>query len=357
MSSRHGVEKILAKGKIPLTVLQAGIIIGSGSASFEIMRDLVEKLPVMVAPKWVFSNCQPIAISDVLFYLTQVLGNEASLGKTFQIGGPDVLTYRKMLLELAKIRGLTRFIIPVPVLTPYLSSLWLVLITSVNISLAKSLVGSLKTDAVVTKNSIDEILPHDCLTFQQAVERAFEKIEQNEVVSSWKDALNVARIDENFSKSVEVPVNGCIKNVCEGDYATPRESALDKLWKIGGKNGWYSMDWAWKRRGELDLLFGGKGLRRGRTHDTELHAGDALDFWRVLCADRESGRLVLYAEMKLPGEAWLEWTITGDEKQTHVKQVATFRPKGLWGRLYWYLFYPAHLIIFPQMCKSIGRGK
>jgi len=355
MSSRHQVEEILSKSKASLTILRAGIIVGSGSASFEIMRDLVEMLPIMIAPKWVFSHCQPIGIADVLFYLSEILGNNQAFGQVFEIGGPDIMTYKDLLQNFAKVRGLKRLIIPVPFLTPYLSSLWLFFVTSVNFSIAQALVKSLKIDAVCEENRIQEILPHNCLCFTSTVENAFKRIEQNAVVSSWKDSIIRSDLPPKLTQYIEVPKYGCLNKTYKNTYKNSKQAAVDRLWKIGGKNGWYSMDWAWNLRGWIDQAIGGVGTRRGRTDPTRLRNGDALDFWRVIVADKEDGHLLLYAEMRLPGEAWLEWKITGNENQTVVKQTATFRPKGVLGRLYWYALAPIHPIIFRKLCDSIGN--
>lgn len=357
MTSRQHVEQILCKGSVPVTVLRAAIIIGSGSASFEIIRDLVEKLPLMVAPKWVYSRSQPIAIADLLFYLKEVLNRQECFNRVFEVAGPDILTYKEMLLQFAQIRGLKRFIIPVPVLTPYLSSLWLFFITSTNFTLARALVNSLRCDAISTDRSIDTILPHHCLDYKTAIKRAFEKLEQNAIVSSWKDAMITSELDSNLQRYMQVPQYGCLIDKQLHSYKTTQEKAVEKLWKIGGKNGWYSCDWAWRIRGLFDRLIGGVGLRRGRTHPTRLRSGDVLDFWRVLIADQQRGELLLYAEMKLPGEAWLQWKISeGLEGGCTIEQKATFRPKGLLGRLYWYALLPFHLLIFRSLSDSIGSG-
>ncbi|MCB1148662.1 MAG: SDR family oxidoreductase [Chlamydiia bacterium] len=350
--SRKQVEQILQTSGIPVTVLRAGIIIGSGSASFEIIRDLVEKLPVMIAPRWVMNTCQPIAIRDVLFYLVHVIGNEKCLGRTFDIGGPNQLTYREMLLEFAQIRGLRRLIIPVPVLTPRLSSYWLYFVTSVNYPLAQNLVDSLKNDAVCHDLSIHGILPRDCMTYTEAVERAFAKIEQHSVLSSWKDAMTGSALSPNLTPYIQIPEHGCLVDRRTLPLKVSREEALERIWSIGGSNGWYFMDWAWSLRGFFDKVIGGVGLRRGRTNANTLQRGDALDFWRVLLADREAGRLLLYAEMKVPGEAWLEFSVNCKGVLT---QTASFRPSGLLGRLYWYILYPFHVLIFKGMAKKIVK--
>lgn len=354
MSSRQNVEDVLKEGTVPLTIFRAGIIIGSGSASFEIIRDLVEILPVMVAPRWVSSHCEPIAISDVLFYLKEALDNQACLNRNFEIGGPEAISYLEMLKRFAALRGLRRWIITVPVLTPRLSSYWLIFVTSTSFPLAQALIDSLKHDAVRHDHSVEEILPHKCLNYEEALERAFVKIEQNAVVSSWKDAIVRSNLESNLTGYIQVPVFGCLKEVVEVPY-TDREATLERLWSIGGDRGWYYMNWAWKLRGWIDKLFGGVGLRRGRTNTTTLRNGDALDFWRVLLADKKKGHLKLYAEMKLPGEAWLEYECIGGEKEGVLRQTATFRPKGIFGRAYWYLLYPFHFFIFRGLCKSIAK--
>jgi uncharacterized protein YbjT (DUF2867 family) len=350
MASRRRVEEILARSSVPSITLRAGIIIGSGSASFEIIRDLVEKLPVMVTPKWVRNRCQPIAIRDVLFYLEAALSIPSG---TYEIGGPDVLTYQQMLLKLAEVRGLKRLILGVPVLTPKLSSYWLWFVTSTNFSLAQALVESLNSEAICQECSIQDVCSHDCLTYEEAIKLAFARIEQNEVVSSWKDALVTSGLPPHLHEYIQVPKFGVLSDVEREALAGDRNEAIDRLWRIGGGNGWYYMDWAWTVRGWIDQLFGGQGLRRGRGHPTRLRNGDALDFWRVLVADREKGHLLLYAEMRLPGEAWLDFQI--DEKK--VVQTASFRPKGLLGRLYWYAMMPFHYFIFRGLCRRIARGK
>ncbi len=348
--SRLEVEKVLRQSRVPLTVLRAGIIIGSGSASFEIIRDLVEKLPVMVAPKWVKNRCQPIALRDVLFYLVGVLAHPDCLGKTFDIGGPDQINYKEMLIQFAEARGLKRWIFTVPVLTPRLSSYWLYFVTSTNFALASSLVDSLKNEAVCKENSIQQILPRKCLHFSEAIEKAFHVIEQNAIISSWKDALVSGVLNTPLKEFIEVPKDGCVKETLRMPIEN-REAVINKIWSIGGRNGWYYMDWAWKLRGFIDKLFGGVGLDRGRRDPTLLNAGDSLDFWRVLLADKENGHLLLYAEMYVPGEAWLEFRIEGDE----LVQEATFRPKGVLGRAYWYALYPVHHFIFRGMLRKIVK--
>jgi len=354
LKSRLAVEKILQESGIPLTVLRAGIIIGAGSASFEIIRDLVEKLPVMVAPKWLKTKSQPIAIHDIIYYLTAVLGNPGSYGKTFEIGGPDILTYKQMLLEFAKIRGLKRVIITVPVLTPRISSYWLYLITATTFSLARSLVDSMKNEVICENNEIDQIIPHHCLSYQDAIRRAFSHAGEDILISSWKDAWVSGRLPADFGGYIEVPTHACYIDKQQVNIADNAQLILERIWRIGGETGWYYGNLLWGIRGFLDKLVGGIGLRRGRTNPSELNAGDALDFWRVLVADKAGMRLLLYAEMKLPGEAWLEFKIYPNQNGGTFQQTATFRPKGLSGRLYWYAMFPFHIFIFRRMAQRIA---
>lgn len=350
LSSRQQVEEILGTGSFALTTLRAGIIIGSGSASFEIMRDLVEKLPVMITPRWLDTRSQPIAVRNVLEFLQGVLGQEETYGKGFDIGGPDVMTYKEMLLQFGRIRGLRRTIRTVPVMTPRLSSYWLYFVTATSYPLAVHLVNSMKVEVIGTPNDLASQLGIDLLTFEEAIRLAFVRIEQNEIVSSWKDAMASGQMEGRIGDHIQVPVNGCFKDH-RSIPVDDRETVIDRIWSLGGAKGWYYGNFLWRLRGYLDKLSGGVGLRRGRTHPTEIHAGDALDFWRVLLADKSAGRLLLFAEMKLPGEAWLEFRL---DEQHVLHQTATFRPKGLLGRLYWYAVTPFHGFVFAGMLKGLA---
>lgn len=352
LSSRKKVEEILYKGNYNLTVLRAGIVVGSGSSSFEIIRDLCEKLPVMIAPKWLKTKIQPIAIRDVIAFLSGVLDNEKCFNQSFDIGGPNVLTYKEMLMKYSKIRGLKLWIISVPVMSPRLSSYWLYFVTSTSYKLAVNLVDSMKMEVVARDNKLQEILNIKPISYEEAIKKAFLKIEQNLVISSWKDSLVAGRIS-NLKEYIQVPKYGCLKDKKVLNVDDP-ERALNNIWAIGGKRGWYYGNSLWKIRGFMDRLVGGVGLRRGRTHPDQIYTGDALDFWRVLYADRERKRLLLFAEMKLPGEAWLEFCIN---ENNELIQTATFRPKGLWGRLYWYLMLPFHYFIFGGMIRNIAKAK
>jgi len=350
LTSRRNVEKILGSGFYSLTTLRAGIIIGSGSASFEIIRDLVEKLPVMIAPIWLKTKSQPIAVRNVIEFLSGVLLNEITFNKSYDIGGPDILTYKQMLLSFAKVRGLKRQIGIVPVMTPKLSSYWLYFITSTSYSLAQNLVDSMKVEVICKENNLKELLGIAPVGYEDAIREAFEKIELNQVPSSWKDALTSNTLNDGISRYAEVPVNGCFSD-SRKLHIHDTEKVLNRIWSIGGSTGWYYGDWLWGIRGFIDKVFGGVGLRRGRKNQNEISPGEALDFWRVLIADKNERRLLLYAEMKLPGEAWLEFRI---DRENVLHQTATFRPLGLLGRLYWYSVLPFHGFIFRGMIRNIA---
>lgn len=349
LQSRKNVELALKSEQYSLTSLRAGIIVGSGSASFEIIRDLVEKLPVMITPKWLNTKCQPIAIRNVMQFLVGVLGKEFTYNNHYDIAGTDVVTYKEMLLQYAEIRGLKRHIFTVPIMTPRLSSYWLYFVTSTRYSLAKNLVDSMKIDVVASKNNLAERLDIHLFSYHEAINQAFDKIKQNDVLSSWFDSFSNQFHSRKVWQYLEVPEEGCFKDIRE-EKVDDEQKALDRIFSIGGKTGWYYADFLWRIRGFLDKLFGGVGLRRGRRNMNNLEAGDSVDFWRVLYANREEKRLLLFAEMKLPGEAWLEFKI----KDGCLHQEATFRPLGLSGRLYWYSVLPFHGLIFNGMLKKLA---
>jgi uncharacterized protein YbjT (DUF2867 family) len=354
LTSRLAVEKILLGSSIPVTVLRAGIIVGSGSASFEIIRDITEKLPVMITPRWLNTNCQPIAVRNVLQYLVGVMLNEATYNGVYDIGGPEVLTYKQMLLQFGEVRGFKRYIITLPVMTPRVSSYWLYFITSTSYPLAVNLVNSMKVHVICRPNDLQKQLGIEPLTYKQAVAVAFEKIEQNMVVSSWKDAFVSSNTSLHMMQYINVPEFGCLKDIKFREVLQEDVNGiLQKIWSIGGETGWYYGNILWKLRGFLDKMAGGVGLRRGRTNIEHINVGDALDFWRVLIADKEQRRLLLYAEMKLPGEAWLEFRIMKVKNKLQLRQMAAFRPRGLWGRLYWYSVLPFHYFIFNGMINNI----
>jgi uncharacterized protein YbjT (DUF2867 family) len=349
--SRKNVEKTLASETYALTTFKAGIIVGSGSSSFEIIRDIVEKLPAMIAPKWLNTKTQPLGIRDVLSFLHKAMGKKKLYNTSFDVFGPEILTYKEMLFQFAEVRKLKRWILTVPVMTPKLSSYWLYFVTSTSYKLASSLVNSMGVEVIGKKSDINKILGIKPMSYKEAVEFAFIKIKQNSIISSWKDSyISSGKLKNYVHEFVNVPKHGCFKDYKKRTL-TDKDKVLDKIWRIGGKTGWYYGTFLWKIRGFLDQFFGGAGLRRGRRHPTELNAGDALDFWRVIYADKEKGKLLLYAEMILPGEAWLEFKI---ENGT-LYQTATFRPHGLAGRLYWYAVMPFHWFVFNGMIHNINK--
>lgn len=349
--SRKNVENTLASKKYALTTFKAGIIVGSGSSSFEIIRDIVEKLPFMVAPKWLNTKTQPLGIRDVLSFLHKAIGKEEIYNQSFDVFGPEILTYKEMLLQFAAVRKLKRTIITVPVMTPKLSSYWLYFVTSTSYKLASSLVNSMGVEVIGNKSNINKILNITPMSYKEAVKLAFKKIEQNSIISSWKDSyVSSGKLKNYVHEFINVPEFGCFKDFKKRTVKN-KENALNRIWAIGGETGWYYGTFLWKIRGFLDQFFGGAGLRRGRRHPTELNAGDALDFWRVIYADKDKGKLLLYAEMILPGEAWLEFKI----EEGNLKQTATFRPHGLGGRLYWYAVMPFHWFVFNGMINNINK--
>jgi len=307
----------------------------------------------MITPKWVNTKCQPIGIRDVLQFLIGVIGKEETYDDSFDIGGPDVLSYKDMMKNYAKVRELSLTIVNVPVMTPKLSSYWLYFVTSTSYKLASNLVDSMRVNVIAKDHRLQDILGIKPHTYEEAIEMAFVKIEQNQVISSWRDSKVSSRYSQkDLNKYIKVTKFGCLHDHQQMKADDP-EKALEKIWAIGGKNGWYYANTLWKIRGYFDKLAGGVGLRRGRTNPDKINPGDSLDFWRVLMADKEERRLLLFAEMRIPGEAWLEFYI---DEENVVHQNATFRPKGLIGRLYWYSMLPFHFFIFngmlTQICKT-----
>jgi uncharacterized protein YbjT (DUF2867 family) len=357
LRSRHDVGRVLASGSVPVTELRAAVIIGAGSASFEMLRHLVEVLPAMVTPRWVGTRCQPIAIRDVLAYLRSVLDEPRAFGRVFEIGGADVLTYREMMQVYAEAAGLRRrVVVPVPVLSPRLSSLWIGLVTPLPPSLARPLIDSLTIEVVVRDDSIREIDPHEPIGYREAVALALRRVEDLDVRTSWSDAELAGRspadpmpTDPDWSGGV-VLADEQHAHVDESPAATFASVA-----SLGGDTGWLAGNWMWEVRGLLDRMVGGIGTRRGRRHPTQLRVGDAVDFWRVEAL--EPDRLLrLRAEMRLPGEAWLEWRLSpAPGGGTHVVQRARFHPRGLWGRCYWLAMLPFHRFIFGPLLRRIGE--
>ncbi|HWS00734.1 MAG TPA: SDR family oxidoreductase [Prolixibacteraceae bacterium] len=352
LQSRKNVENLLKESGKHLTVLRAGIIVGSGSASFEIIRDLMEILPVVVAPAWVKTLCQPLAVADVLKYLSGCMLQPDTYDDTFDIGGPEILSYKEMLLQYAEVRGLKRYIGVVPFFSPRMSSYWLYFVTSTSYYLAVNLVDSMKVEVVCKDNRLQKMLGIEPLTYREACRRALERINLDTVASSWTDAVSITRGNQLF-EYMDVPVYGVLRDRRSMKISGDPDRVMNKVFSIGGDNGWYYANWIWNIRGVIDKMAGGVGLRRGRRNATELNPGDALDFWRVLIADRENKRLLLFAEMKVPGDAWLEFKIVLMEDGFYLTQTATFMPKGLSGRIYWWALLPIHLVMFQGMIRAI----
>lgn len=351
LRSRNEVGVILASGSVPVTEFRAAMIIGSGSASFEMMHSLVNRLPVMTAPKWVSTRSQPIAIRDVLRYLIDCLDIPASEGKVIDIGGPDIVTYKEMMERFAHHLNLKRAILVVPVLTPRLSSLWINLVTPISASLARPLVEGLKSEMVCESDLASRLFSFSPLTFDEAVTLALQRIRDRKVETRWSNA-SVDKEAESNDPSAMVQLLSDVQRI--NIRATP-ETVYRVFTGIGGGNGWYYADGLWKIRGFIDKIIGGVGLRRGRRHPDDLVPGDALDFWRVESV--VPGRsLVLRAEMKVPGRAWLEFSVqAAGPGRSILTQVAKFYPRGVWGLLYWYGVYPLHLLVFRGMAHGIAR--
>ncbi len=357
LRSRHRVGAVLADGPVPVTELRAAVIIGAGSASFEMLRYLVEVLPVMVTPRWVDTRCQPTAVRDVLRYLVQVLDVEATAGRVLEVGGPDVLTYREMMKIYAEEAGLPpRLVIPVPVLTPRLSSHWVGLVTPLPRSLARPLVDSLVNEVTVRDDAILDLVPGPRLSYRESVRRALERTRAHDVTTRWTGADSEA-VAGPLPTDPDWSGGSVLCDERERVVDAPADVVHRVVCGIGGDRGWYTSDWLWVVRGMLDKLSGGPGIRRGRRHPDHLWVGDTLDFWRVQAV--EPGRLLrLRAEMRLPGVASLEWLVEPLPDGTAgprclLSQTATFVPRGLWGRVYWYTVAPFHQFVFPGLIDGL----
>ena len=350
----------LASGTVPVLELRAGIIIGSGSASFEMLRHLTHRLPIMTTPKWVSNRTQPIAIRDVLYYLRAVANLSTPVSAIHDIGGPEVVTYAQMMQKFAAISGLRkRKIIQVPVLSPKLSSLWIGFVTPVPTSLARPLVESLISEVVVDPaKSIDHLIPQPAeglLTVTQAIELALTKTVNNSVDTRWSDAAFPTAPWQKAQSDPEWAGELTLRDHRERTTDVSLKYIWEEIESIGGEHGWFGSDWLWYLRGLLDRMVGGVGLRRGRRDPKLLRIGDSLDFWRVEDLIREK-KLRLYAEMILPGKAWLEFTLESRDGKTVVSQDALFAPRGLGGQIYWYLVSPFHFFIFPTMLRNIVKA-
>lgn len=352
LTSRREVEAALASTAVPVTVLRAAMIIGSGSASYEILRYLVERLPIMVTPRWVKTECQPIAIRNVLEYLIACLKTPATVGRTLDIGGADVMSYRQIMQVMAEALGVhRRFIVPVPVLTPRLSSLWIHLVTPISHRIARPLTEGLRNRVVCRNDEAARLMPQRLLSVREAIEAAVGKASASQVETAWSDAGAIPGDPDWAGGKVFVDRRSI-------EIAAPAESVFRAFCRIGGDNGYYAADWLWRLRGLLDRLVGGPGLRRGRRDPKTLAFGEALDFWRVTGVE-ENNRLELRAEMWLPGVATLTFEITPTKKdaaRSTLVQTARFKPRGLLGVCYWYAVSPLHGIVFKGMLHGIRRA-
>jgi len=357
LASRREVEWTLRLGPVPVTAFRAAVIIGSGSVSFEILRYLVERLPVMVTPRWVQTECQPVAVRDVLHWLITCLSTPETAGMTIEIGGPDVLTYQELMQIMAEELGLPRrLIIPVPVLTPTLSSLWIGLVTPVTPRIARPLAEGLRNRVVVTNDRAQRLMPRDALTARTAIRYALGKVSTLDIETRWS-AAGVIGGDPDWAGGT------VFKDERSIEIDAPPDRVFDAVCRIGGGHGWYGADILWQIRGLMDQVVGGPGLRRGRRHPERVSYGEALDFWRVVGVEPHRA-LSLRAEMKLPGEAMLDFRIEpGRDAQqeanagkSELVMLARFRPRGLFGLLYWYAVLPFHHVVFSGMLNGIRRS-
>lgn len=352
LRSRHQTGQALRESGVPVTEFRAGVIVGSGSISFEMIRYLTERVPVMVCPTWVYTRIQPIAIRNVLDYLTEALQVEESTGRVIEIGGADVITYGEMLTFYAEVRGLRRYLLPVPVLTPKLSSYWVHLVTPIPATIAQPLIKGLRNEVVVRNPTARQLFPRiEPLDYRTAVRLALKKLTAGEVETSWSDALSTSQADKT---PVTLSVHeGMILEKRQLTVAAPAHAVYSAFLGIGGNRGWLYMNWAWRLRGIVDRLFGGVGLRRGRRDSDKVRVGEALDFWRVEAVEPDK-LLRLRAEMRVPGKAWLQFEVRPEEPPLLI-QTAFFAPKGLLGLLYWYLLYPIHSLIFAGMIRKVAE--
>ncbi len=355
LKSRHEVERVLQAGPVPVTNLRAAMILGSGSASFEMLRYLVDRLPMMITPRWVQTPCQPIAIGNVLDYLEGCLTVPETMGGTFDIGGPDVLSYRDIIQIYAREAGLRRrFIIPVPVLTPWLSAKWVHLVTPVPAAIAQPLAEGLSIPVICRDHRIRDLVPVNLMDTRQTIRKALDRIRQEQVDTCWFDGGGSLPPEWTTCGDADYAggtvLGGAHRIVLGGDVKT----VWSTVQAIGGKNGWYFAHGLWWLRGIMDRLAGGPGLRRGRRHPTRLRVGDGLDFWRVIAVEPPH-RLLLLAEMKTPGDALLEFVITSEgQDKVELKMISRFLPRGLAGILYWYALLPTHRWLFEGMLRAVA---
>jgi uncharacterized protein YbjT (DUF2867 family) len=354
LRSRQQTGQALVESGVPVTEFRAAIVVGAGSISFEMIRYLTERVPVMICPQWVFTRVQPIAIDDLLDYLVYALDTPASAGKVIEIGGADVLTYGEMMLGYAQVRGLRRFLLAVPVLTPRLSSYWVHLVTPIPASIARPLIDGLRNEVIVRDSTAAQLFPQvSPRDYQTAVSLALADLEARQVETSWSDALVTSQGD--FVPLTLSTQAGMIIERRQQIVSAAPSRVFQLVSRLGGKTGWLSLDWAWRLRGWVDRLVGGVGLRRGRRDPDEIRVGDAVDFWRVELMEPDK-KLLLRAEMKVPGRAWLQFeTQPYSSEQTLLIQTAFFASKGLFGLAYWYLLYPIHRIVFAGMIRNLAQ--
>jgi uncharacterized protein YbjT (DUF2867 family) len=354
LRSRHETGYILRQGRVPVTEFRAGMIVGSGSVLFEMVRYLSEREPVLVCPRWFFSKAQPIAIRNVLDYLVAALDQPESTGQLIEIGGETRLTYADMLLEYAKIRGLKRFLVPTPFNVPHLSAYWVHMVTPVTYNAVLPLIEGLHADSIVNNNLAKQLFPHiELLNFETAVRYALKKIDAGDIETTWSDALVTSAGDiKPYRFKI---VDGMFIEKRQLLVDLPAQYVFRSFSGIGGKRGWLYMDWAWGFRGWLDKIIGGVGLRRGRRHPDDIWVGESLDFWRVEAVTPDRS-MRLRAEMKLPGKAWLEFQSTPQQdEQTLLTITAYFDAHGLFGFLYWYAMWPFHKFIFDGLTREIAK--
>lgn len=354
LRSRQQTGDCLRDAGVPVTEFRAGVIVGSGSLSFEMIRYLTERVPVMICPRWVYTRTQPIGIREVLEYLAAALAVPESCGRIIEIGGADVVTYGEMMMLYAEVRGLKRWMVPVPVLTPRLSSYWVNLVTPIPAAIARPLIEGLRNESIVHDPSAQRLFPHiQPAGYRTTVERAIARLEASNVETAWSDALSTSQGD---APPVTLTTReGMIVEQRQRMVPAAAAAVYQVFTGLGGKRGWLYMNWAWEVRGFIDQMMGGVGLRRGRRDPDELRAGDALDFWRVEAL--EPGRLLrLRAEMKVPGKAWLQFQVNAHgEEQARLSQTAFFAPRGLMGWLYWYALYPLHGLVFSGLIDQIAQ--
>lgn len=352
LRSRHEVGEILRAGSVAVIELQASIVLGSGSLSFEMVRALVERLPIMICPKWVEVHAQPIAIEDLLAYLLEAHEIELRGSRVFEIGGADQVSYGDLMREYARQRGLRRWMVRVPILTPRLSSLWLGLVTPIYARVGRKLVESIKHPTVVQDDAARRVFQVRPRGMPEGIATALRDEERQITESRWYDAFSSGGDARSW---VGVRFRNRLVDQRAREVSVEPKAAFAPIRRIGGKTGWYGFDWLWKVRGFLDLLVGGVGVRRGRPHPDELQVGDALDFWRVEAYEPHR-RLRLSAEMKLPGRAWLEFDVIPTESGATIRQTALYDPVGLFGLMYWWAIYPLHVLIFRRMLRNISRA-